>query len=112
MRLQFCVVRRNSGLGRAWNVNVCVLTSSLRLDVTSENTFCCRTPGLVTVLLVIIPSFLEEDVAMSFLAVSWGGSVGVLLREWIWAYGMSHYGIKFIIPPVSPISRRNKVYYY
>ena len=35
---------------------------------------------------MISPSFLLEDVAMSFLAVSWGGAAGALLGEWIFLH--------------------------
>jgi len=37
---------------------------------------------------VISPSFHVEDVTMAFLAASWGGSAGVLLREWIFLHVM------------------------
>ncbi len=37
---------------------------------------------------MISPSFLAGRVAMAFLAVSWGGAPGVLLREWIFLHEM------------------------
>ena len=37
---------------------------------------------------MISPTFLAGRVAMAFLAVSWGGAVAVLMREWIFLHVM------------------------
>jgi hypothetical protein len=55
--------------------------SSLIVILDGDNTFCCLTPGLLAVLLVISPSFLTGRVAMAFFVVSWGWAAAVLLRE-------------------------------
>jgi hypothetical protein len=50
------------------------------------------TPGLLAVLLVISPSFLDGSVAMAFLVVSWGGAAAVLMREWIFLHVLVRRG--------------------